>query len=101
LACRVIEVGEERYIRRVGAGLDVPGDLEPGAEGGSLGAVVAVTGEDVCARVGGVADEVISEGGLADAGLTADEDEGAATGVSGRQAVMQDGTFAVTPDEGR
>ncbi|MEA2586446.1 MAG: ATPase domain, partial [Thermomicrobiales bacterium] len=66
---------------------DAPGDLEPGAIGRGLGAVVAVAGEDGHPRVRRLAREPVGEGGFPDAGLTADQHEAAPTGLRGSQAV--------------
>jgi hypothetical protein len=58
-----------------------------------------VAGEDGQTRVRRLAGELIGEGGLADAGLTADQDEAPPTTARRGQAVVQEGEFAVAPNQ--
>ena len=99
LARRAIESGDGRSVGGIGEGLGAPGDLDPGAVGRGLGPVVAVADEDVRARARRLAAERIREGGLANAGLTSDQDEAAPTIARRGQAVVQEGEFAVAPDQ--
>src|SRR5262249_44235893 len=98
-AGRTAETGHRWGACGVGEGADALGDLEPGTVGRGLDPVVAVAREDGNARVRGRAGEPAGEGGLADAGLAADQHQAAPAVARGSQAVAQDGEFAVAPDE--
>jgi hypothetical protein len=60
-----------------------------------------VAGEDMQMRVRSVAHESVGEGGFADAGLAADQDKAALTIAYSSQAIVQQGEFAITPEEVR
>jgi hypothetical protein len=79
LARRAVEAGDGRGVGGAGEGLGTPGDLDPRAVGWGLRAVITVAAENVRARVRRLAAERIRERGLADAGLTSDQDEAAPT----------------------
>jgi len=70
-----------------------------GDRGGPFAAVTPVLMRQP--RVRGIPREPVGEGGLADASLAADQDEAAPASARRGQSVVQDGEFAVAPDEGR
>jgi hypothetical protein len=98
LARCTIQAGDGRSAGDV-ASLNTPGDLNPRAIGWRLRAVITVTGEDLHSRVRGLAAECIRERALADAGLTADQDEATPTVARRGQAIMQEGEFTVASNQ--
>src|SRR5262245_40566006 len=76
-------------------------EIEPGTIGRGVGEVIAVTGEDERAALRGLAGQVVSQGGLADARLATDEHEATMAADGGCQLFAQKDLLAAAPDEWR
>ena len=91
-----IRVAEPRRdLRTVVAGLVCAQHLAPRAIRRCCRQVVAAAGEDKAVPLLGFVDEVVNEGGLADAGFTADQDKRAVAGDGVVEELAELGTLAV------